>query len=478
MALTDKFYDRKEELASLQEKYGLIDKYGKGTMLAVYGRRRVGKTELIRKFLEDKERTLYFYVDLAEKNVLLDALSKAVQEQLKETIVFGNFNEFFDYIAKKTSDTTFVLAIDEFQRFLDVAPEFITSLQKNWDTTLKNRRIMIIVVGSSIGMMQKITSSRAGALYGRAARTKISPFKYKDMREMFSELAEEEKVIRYAAFGGTPYYLEKTKRYQDTYTAINDLILKKDGELSEEPRVLMEYENVRVHAKYNSILQSISEGKEVFKEIQDYTKIESNTLPPYLIKLDQLLDLIERNDPVLGKERLGRYKIKDNFFRFWYKFIARNQTPLILGNTQYVADIIKNELNAYTGRIFEDVIKELLIAYQGQEIQGHKINFETIGGWWDRNGNEIDMAAHNPKEKTLLLGEVKWTNQQMDIDLLDELIRKGKLIGASGRYDYMIVSKSGFTDKCLQRMDEEKVIHLDLKDVGELYDLTENPAAK
>src|SRR3989344_4327542 len=373
------FYDTVEELAQLKEKYAQIDKTGTGEMIAVYGRRRVGKTELIKTFLKEiSGEKIYFYISLSQRGVVFNILSEAIKEQTGESIKIDDAEDFFRYIKNKSKKDKLVLVLDEFQRFLDVAPEMITSLQHHWDDFLRRERIMILLVGSSIGMMQKIMESRNGALYGRAQRVKISPFKYSDFRSMFGELGEEEKIIRYSVFGGTPYYLEKTKRFKETFEAINELLLKKGAELTEEPKILLEYENVKVHVKYNSILQAISAGKEILKEIQDFTKMPLSHLPPYINKLDNLLDLVKRKDPVLGKERLGRYCIKDNFFKFWYKFIFPNQTPLALGNTKLVSDLIKENLNAYVGRIFEDIIKELLILYNTREIKGFKLNFENI----------------------------------------------------------------------------------------------------
>ncbi|MDI6738586.1 MAG: ATP-binding protein [Nanoarchaeota archaeon] len=320
------FYDRNEELKLLKNEFANLQA---GKMLVIYGRRRVGKTELIRQFIGALPgKTLYFYVDLVEKQGILDSLSKNVQEQLGETRKFAEFSDFLDLISEK-SNNGFVLVIDEFQRFLEISPAFITELQNYWDGKLKEKKILLILVGSSIGMIQKITGSKAGALYGRAARIRISPFRYSDFRLMFKELSEEEKIITYAVFGGTPYYLEKVKKIEgDIHKKIYELLLKKGAELFEEPKNLLEYENVRVHAKYNSILQAASAGKENLKEMQDFTGIEANTLPAYINRLDELLELLERKDPILGKERLGRYKLKDNFFSFWYKFIFPSQTAL------------------------------------------------------------------------------------------------------------------------------------------------------
>jgi len=463
------FYNRKRELGMLKDRYSSLKA---GEMLVIYGRRRVGKTELIKQFMKTlQDNRLYFYVDLIEKQGLLDSLSSSIQEQLGETVKFDSFEEFLNFINKKLDSNSFLLVIDEFQRFLDVAPEFITQLQNYWDSKLKHKKIMIILVGSSIGMIQKITNSKAGALYGRATKIKVSPFRYSDFRLMFKELSEEDKVINYSVFGGTPYYLEKAKRLQaDIYQKIFELCLKKGADLIEEPKNLMEYENVRIHAKYNSILQATSSGKEMIKEIQDMTGIKPNIMPAYLTKLDELLDLIEKKDPVLGKGKLGRYGIKDNFFKFWYRFIFPNQTALNLGNVKFVSDIIKENLNAYIGRVFESIVKELLICYLNKKIKNTEIDFENIGSWWDRNGNEIDVVAYNHKAKKVLIGEVKWTSQPLDIEIVEDLVKKSKFINFKGEYGFFFASKNGFTERAIKKMKEINALHLDLKEIGELFE--------
>ncbi len=462
------FYDREQELNLLKREFVSLQS---GKMFVVYGRRRVGKTELIRQFIKSvPENKMYFYVDLVEKQGLLDSLSKSVQEQMGETRKFADFIDFLTFIGTK-SEAGFVLVIDEFQRFLEVSPSFITQLQNYWDQELKNKKIMLILVGSSIGMIQKITNSKAGALYGRATRIRISPFTYADFRLMFKELSEEEKIITYSVFGGTPYYLEKVKKIEgDIQKKIFELVLKKGAELFEEPKNLLEYENVRIHAKYNSILQAASAGKENIKEIQDFTGIDANTMPAYIKRLDELLELLGRKEPVLGKERLGRYGLKDNFFNFWYKFIFPNQTALNLGNRKIVEDDIKENLNAYVGRVFEGICKELLIVYINQELNGYLLDFENIGSWWNRTGEEIDIVAYNYKSKRIVVGEVKWTNSLLDIDVVDNLIRKSNLIHFSGEYKFLFISKNGFTERALSRIKEIHAIHLSLKDIERLFE--------
>ncbi|MEK6816831.1 MAG: ATP-binding protein [Nanoarchaeota archaeon] len=463
------FYNRKNELGILKAKH---EDLGSGQMLAIYGRRRVGKTELIKEFLSklpNKEK-LYIYIDLSSRQEILNTITASVHDQLGETVRFDNFGEFLAYLKKKAEHSKFVLAIDEFPRLLSIAPEFITKLQNEWDSRLRHEKIMVILVGSSIGMMQKITESKAGALYGRATRLKVSPFRYADFRLMFTELTEEQKIERFAVFGGTPYYLAMTKGIGSTREAIISLTLKKGGDLAEEPKALMEFENVRAHAKYNSILHSIASGRDTLKDIADFTKLKNTVMPAYIKKMDELLDIIGKNDPMLGKERTGKYAIRDNFFRFWYRFIFPNQTSLSLGNEKIAMKAIDDDLNSYTGRIFEDVCRELLTLYLNRKIKGTEISFDSIGAWWDRNTNEVDIVANNKDERKVYAGEVKWTNHPCGIDVLNSLIEKSKMIPLSGTYQFMLISKSGFTDECISKMKQINALHLDLKDIQKLFD--------
>lgn len=468
--MTKEFYDREVEMKDLNKRLGSMKS---GEFVAMYGRRRVGKTELVKQFLETAQaKKLYFYVDLIERPGLLESMSGEITKQLGDVVKFGKWDDFFDYITQKSSKEKLILVIDEFQRFLEISPDFITKMQRYWDEKLKDNKIMIIIVGSSIGMMHRVTKSSAAPLYGRVTtRMKISPFRYYDFRKMFKSMSEEDKITHYAVFGGTPYYLMQVKGINDSiYNCITNLVLNRGGKLYEEPAILMESENIRTHARYNAILQAIASGKEITKEIEDYTRIPSTTLPAYLKRLDELLDLIYRKAPVLGKEKHGRYRLKDNFFTFWYRFVFPNQSALNLGKIKEVEASIKDNMSGYVGRIFESVILELLILHSGKKIKELDTDFDEIGNWWDRKANEIDIVAFNKKKGSVLLGEIKWTNEKVDADLLDDLVRKSKLVNFKGVYKLMLVSKSGFTKKCIDKMDQMGCVYLDLTDIEKLFD--------
>lgn len=466
--VTNQFYNRKEELKELKNASTDI---AIGRAIVLYGRRRVGKTELVREFLKrENGKGLYLYVDVLEKKRVLESFAVDIKEQLGETISFNEWNDFFNYIYEKSAKEPFIVAIDEFQRFLETAPEFITGLQRQWDEQLKGCKLLLLLVGSSMGMIDRITRSAAAPLYGRVSRNKIRPFRYSGAREMLSQLSEEEKARFYAVFGGTPHYLGMASKFSDVKKAISELILKRNSALSEEPKNLMEYENFRTHARYNSIIQAIAAGKDNMKEISDYTGVKDTTLPAYLHRLRDLLDLVDVNNPILGKAKKGKHTLTDNFFRFWYRFIFPNQSAINLGNINLVEKQVDENLEAFVGKAFEGIIKELFIEYQNRKIKGHTISFDQIGSWWDRNGNEIDILALNSREKVLIACEVKWSREKTDISTLNTLLNRTKLLNFSGRIVPAIFSRGGFTAECQKEMERLNGLAIDINDLKELFD--------
>lgn len=468
--MTKDFYDRADEMSKLSH---MLESLKSGEFVLMYGRRRVGKTELIKQFLARADvKKVYFYIDLIEKPGLMKSISDEILGQLGDYVKIERWDDFFEYLHQKSATNKLVVVLDEFQRFLDISPDFITRLQHFWDEKLKNDKLMLVIVGSSIGMMLKIAQGATAPLYGRVtSRMKVSPFRYVDFREMFHSLSEEEKIKYYAVFGGTPFYLNKLKDAEgDLYDRISSLVLVRSGKLYEEPAILMDSENIRIHARYNSILQAISGGKEIIKEINDITQIRSTTLPAYMSRLDELLDLIYRCPPVLGKEKSSRYKIRDNFFNFWYRFVFPNQSTINLGNVKAVENNIRENLDSHIGRIFENVVIELLTIYSNRRINGIDIDFDEIGGWWDRKSNEIDIVAYSRKRKAALLGEVKWTNEKMNADVVEDLLRKAGLIDFKGRFDFLFVSKSGFTAACRDKMESIHATYLGISDIEKLFE--------
>jgi len=465
--MTEEFFDRHNELNLLKSRY---EKLGGSELLVLYGRRRVGKTKLLVRFLDSLDsKKLYLYVNLAEKMDLMGQFSNNIREQTGDGIEIKGWGDFFDYLAESSKDSKFVVVIDEFQRFDTVSPEFISMLQDYLDRKLKNRKLLIILVGSSMGMTEKLVLSSKGPLYGRAAvKKKMGPFRYVDFREMFSDMSEQERVEYYSFFGGTPFYLEAVKNSEGSLTErISKLVLEEDGPLFDEPTTLLSSE-LRSFQRYNTILSLIASGKRELKEIADAMQTPQTQLTPYMISLAKLLDIVKEENPVFGKKKSKRYNFSDNFFKFWYRFVFPNKSAVELKNYASIKQTIDEGFNMYVSQCFEDIAKELLILWNGAKINGTSLNFEEIGSWWDGN-DEIDIVCRG--KDRLLLGEVKYTKEPVNgLTVFNELESKAKKISFGGKKDYIIISRSGFSGGTRSKLEALGTVCLDLTDVADLFD--------
>jgi AAA+ ATPase superfamily predicted ATPase len=318
---------------------------------------------------------------------------------------------------------------------------------------------MLILSGSSIGMIKKIALKGDAPLYGRRTFTiNVKPLGFLELREWFSKFSPEDLVKIYAAFGGTPAYLEKINENISPEDNIINLILKKGSLLYDEPEYLL-LEELRVPSHYMDILTAISLGKCYLSEISDFTKIERENLTTYLNSLETL-EIISREYPVLVEKKRSKYLITDPFFEFWFRFVRPNKTILELGLEEKLWNNLKDEFNTYLGRIFEKIAKEYIVTkIKSGEI---KITANVIGNW-QYEKEEIGLVAYSSKEKRLISFEVKWKELSYEDakDILLKLIEKSNPIKAE-RKEYGIIAKK-ISEK--EKLRNEGFIIIDLNDI-------------
>ncbi|WP_048056155.1 ATP-binding protein [Pyrococcus sp. ST04] len=434
------FVNRKRELEFLERKW----KEKGAQLIIIYGRRRIGKTMLLKEFLKGK-KGVYFLAtaDSMGENVkeLAEKFSElAGKEYFREVRDFGRL---FRYLAEEIGNEKVAIVLDEFQYLMSLEPGILSALQKVWDEHLKGTEIFLVLCGSSIGMMERIMEYKS-PLYGRrTGQWKVEPFDIKAIAEMFPERSMEEVVKIYAVFGGVPFYLDLVKNLS-VEKAIREKVLRKGEVLYEEPEFLLR-EELREPRVYKLILKGLALGYETLGELMSFTGLERGNISKYLDVLERL-DLVGYELPY-GKRKRGRYYIKDNFFAFWFRFVYPNLGDLELGLVDEVWERVERDLNAYYGKMFEKLIREML------RLRILDFGQKKVARWWHK-GEEIDAIVE--LKDSLLFVEIKWSElKRKDAErILEKLKEKAERF--EGKKRFLLIAKK------IKKKDEDM---MDLDDI-------------
>ena len=438
------FVDRREELNFLEGSFE-----NRPQLIVLYGSRRVGKTELVKKFLETNDNSVYHLVSRESTKDQIEEFKQSLSNRIPRV---NDLKDDWSVLLKNTGELD-VLVIDEFQYLIESDSEILKVFQKAWDEHLSDENIMIILTGSSVGMMENEVMGYKSPLYGRrTGQWHLKQFRFENIQSFFPEKDIKELVQIYAVLGGTPFYLEKFDSQKDMQQNIRENILSQGCVLREEAESLLKQE-LRKPDNYFSVLKAVARGKTSFNEIQNETGIHKSSLSKYTKRLRDL-HILEKELPVTASEksRRGRYRIKDNFFDFWFRFIFPEKSNL-QQNTDSVAEKIDEELPRYTGKKFEQVCR--------QHIQKNR-EFNKVGRWWYKE-DEVDIAAIDDRENTILTGEVKWTSEKVgkkELEKLKEKTQKIRWKNDQRKEEYALFSKNGFSEE-LKQADDVSLYKLD-----------------
>lgn len=462
------FYGRENELKELNKLYG---KSG-FKFAVVYGRRRVGKSSLIHKFIDEDEKPNISFMALEQNDKQnLDAFSEVVLNKYSSAksylTSFSNWEKAFEYIIEQAGKEKLIIFIDEFPYIANSSSSISSILQKYIDSAFKATNITLILCGSSMSFMEQQVLGHKSPLYGRRdMQFKVEPFDYYDSAKFFKGWSNEDKALAYAVTGGIPQYLNKLKAYNNIADGIKDEFLKKNGSLYEEPRNLL-LQELREPAVYNTIIRAIASGASKLNEISTKAGEDGKKISKYIFALTAL-HLIKKEFPMFNvQERNGIYRVCDNMFRFWYKFVTENNTNIESGMVDYVYhQSILPEIPNYMGQIFEDIC----IQYMKRQNKSANlpIVFNEIGRWWGNNPvkkcqEEIDIIATS--KNTAIFAECKWKNS-VGIEILNELKRKAELFKQFDNKYYYIFSKGEFTKPLIDVASQNDFIKLiSLKDI-------------
>ncbi|MCK5722204.1 MAG: ATP-binding protein, partial [Gammaproteobacteria bacterium] len=338
------FVNRKLELEFLNKKYAKKSPQ----MVILYGKRRVGKTELTKKFMEGKKGTYILCTNDSMKENIEEMKKKFYELTGKEYFLNLEVSSFFDlfkYLSQEMEEEKAVVVIDEFPYLIELNRGVVSVFQKIWDELLVHNNLFIIICGSSVGMMETEVLGYKSPLYGRrTGEWSVKPMMFKHINHFFDNYNTAELFRIWAMCGGVPFYLHKLDQSLSVEENIKQMILTKGEVLYNEPRVLLK-EEFREPRTYTLILKYLSLGYNRQGEISSVTGIEKGNLSKYLSVLEKL-HIIEHILP-LGMRKRGIYEINDQFFRFWFRFVYPNRSDLEIGLVDEVFSRISTQLNSY-----------------------------------------------------------------------------------------------------------------------------------
>lgn len=403
--MTDKmaekiFKNRVKELSFLNELY----EKNSAKLIILYGRRRVGKTELLKEFLK-KHKGLYILARQESEKEQLKKISSQIAEYYKDDVLllnpFISWDALFLYLSEKPK---IPIVFDEFPYIVQSSKKVTGILQDYWDNKFSKKNTFLVLCGSSINMMEKLLGEKSPIYGRRTEQILLEPLRFNDSCLFLPDsLNFKEKILYYSILGGMPAYLLEFDFKKSLRDNIIENIARKNKFLFQDVLFTLR-EELKEPRNYFSILYSIAKGNSKAGQIVNDTGLEKAFVSKYLSVLIEL-QLIERRVPITEKNsarsRNGIYLLKDNFFKFWFKFIFENQEYIEQEKQEKLADEkILPELNSFAGKIFEEVALSKM-------IQSDKYKNYIFGRWWDKN-LEADIVGIDRLNKRLLVGEVKF----------------------------------------------------------------------
>ena len=434
-----KFYDRKQEIAFLRETRETAEKSARFTV--VTGRRRIGKTTLVREAYKDKP-FVYFFVARKAESELCEAYLEEVSEKLGIPTLGSSrhFSDIFRYLMELSATQSFTLVIDEFQDFFRINKAVFSEMQDIWDKYEKTSHVNLIVCGSIYSLMQKIFKDEKEPLYGRnTGELKVKPFRPSVLKQIMEDAkpdySKEDLLAMFTFTGGVAKYVNQLvdAGALDKDAMIRYIVSANSTFLNEGKNNLIE-EFGKDYGTYFSILSCIARGKYTRSEIED---VIGKEVGGYLTNLENDYELITKRQPLFEKSgnKNVRYELGDVFYSFWFRFVFKYSYIIEIENYAKLQEIVMRDYNTFSGLMLERYFHR--VAMESGE-------FTRIGRWWDRKGeNEIDMIAEDELTDSAIFYEIK--RQKDDVSLGAVKQKAEVFLQATGQFKGYKISYKGLS---------------------------------
>lgn len=424
------FYGRQHELQVLAKWYA-EDRF---QFIPIYGRRRVGKTSLIKRFIEDKP-AVYFRAVAGSLQTNLRLLTAAVFGRSLSAPL--QFDELLEEIGKRAAGQRLVFVIDEYPLLVKDHEELGGLLNNFIEDHRADSRLFVIVCGSSLSIMEHQVLGRKSPLYGRrTGQLRVRPFRFCETGEILAGFSDEDRAAIYGLVGGIPLYLEQFRPTESLRENLVRNLLPPEALMAGEPGLLF-LTDFSAPEPYYEIMSALAKGHTRLSAVADACGVPPQNVMK-LIKNLCLLGYVERLTPFGQTEgRQTVYRIADPLLRTYYRFIYPECVETAGAELERAADDLMAGLDSYLGGTFEGVCREYL-------LQGHG----AVGPWWGPNAalkrtEEIDAVAARGEDR--IFAECKYRHEPTGPEVLHDLIRKSQLVPCAGDRRYVIFSRAGFT---------------------------------
>lgn len=459
------FLNRSEELGSLQRRWDT----GEAQIFTLWGRRRVGKTLLLLEFARGK-RHLYFEATSGTGVDQLADFSERLSEATgRAALSVPDWRRGLDAVADWAQGGPVLLVLDEFQFIARENRDIGSVINVWWRERGEELPIFLVLSGSEVGFFEREVVNYSATTYGRrAGQRRLRPFTPRDVELFLPSWSAEDKIAAYAVFGNMPYYLAQVREDDTLADNVLNLVLRADGLLHEEARLLLDQE-LRDASAFFSVLRAIAAGQTKVSEMATRTGIGASRVSQMLETLRNLW-LVERVMPVTvtnpERSKQSRYRITDPYLRFWFRFVlpAHGRLADDEGAERHLRGQVLPQLHDFiSAPAFEEVCQQWL---------RREVDAAAVGWWWGKVREtrgaelrdverELDAVAIDDQGRVTAIGSCKWTAGAIPSSELTRLELLGNHLVPDGPPPQLyFFGRSGFDDRLAHRAEESDGIHL------------------
>jgi len=466
------FVNRARELAFLTTLL-TRDRPGPGQLVLLYGRRRIGKTALLRHWATQADVPVTYWV--AERELApfqrRRFFARLLGVPLEQAPIFESWPDLWQAAATFLGDKQHVIILDELPYAVESDPTILSALQHAWDQYFQHSRTLIFLCGSQMHTMETLLTGQS-PLFGRmTGQWFLRPLTFGTLPTFLPHWSADELVAAYAVVGGVPAYLEWLDPQRSLVENLKHVVLAPGSLFLSEPTLILsdELRDPRVH---RTIIQAIGMGAHTLNAISAAAFVNKTHLSAYLARLQELR-LVERKLPAAvppaeqRRSRQGRYHLSDPFFRFYFRFIAPAQDDLNY-QPETVLPAIQQGLRAFVG---QTAFEELARQWVRQAGRSGALGWtpQVVGSHWSRQV-QVDVVAIDWQRKQILLGECKWGADTVSRPIVRELIgMKAPLLlkelsdqGQGWRVSYALFTRAGATEAAHQEIEAHNGMVIDL----------------